>query len=417
MRAEIIAVGTELLLGNIANTDAQFLSQRLAALGIDVLHHSVVGDNPERLKEALAIARQRSEIIITTGGLGPTYDDLTKQTVAESFGRKMVYHAELEPWLETLFREQKFILTENNYQQIWLPEGCTVFHNGNGTAPGCAVSENGVHVLLLPGPPNECRSMFESGAEPYLRALSEEHIVSHMIRIFGLGESAVEMRLREVISKMENPTVATYARLNECMLRVTAKAKTAEEAERMAQEAIGNIYPAVRDYVYGIDVENLEEVCLRLLLEQGKTFAAAESCTGGLIGKRITDLAGASQVFRGGVVSYTDGVKAGVLGVSEALLREKGAVSAEVARAMAEGVRRVCGSDIGVSVTGLAGPGGDDYGNSVGTVYIALADERETLVRRCDFGSRSRERIRAHSANTAFDLLRRRLGGLPTETE
>lgn len=415
MKAEIIAVGTELLLGSIVNTDAQFLSQRLAALGIDVLYHSVVGDNPERLKEALAIAKQRVDIIITTGGLGPTYDDLTKQTVAESFGKKMVYHAELEPWLKDLFREQNFILTENNYQQLYLPEGCTVFHNDNGTAPGCGLSADGVHVLMLPGPPGECRSMWESGAEPYLRALTDEVIVSHMLRIFGLGESAVEMRIRELIRDMRNPTVAPYARISECMLRVTAKAKTEADAEKMTQDAIARIYPAVRDYVYGIDEENLEQVCFRLLREQGLTFAAAESCTGGLIAERFTNIPGASEHFRGGVVSYTNGVKANVLGVPQDILDSVGAVSAETAKAMAEGVRRVCGSDIGVSVTGLAGPGGDAFGHSVGTVYIALADGKETVVRHLDFGKRSRERIRAVSASSVFDLLRRHLIGLPTE--
>ncbi len=415
MKAEIIAVGTELLLGSIVNTDAQFLSRRLAAIGIDVLYHTVVGDNPERLTEALNIAKQRVDIIITTGGLGPTYDDLTKQTIAACFSREMVYHAELEPWLKDLFREQRFILTDNNYQQLYLPEGCTVFHNDNGTAPGCGLCADGVHVLMLPGPPNECRSMWESGAEPYLRALSEEVIVSHMLRIFGLGESAVEMRIRDLIRDMTNPTVAPYARLNECMLRVTAKAKTEAEAETMTRDAIAKIYPAVREYVYGVDVENLEEVCFKLLHEKGLSFAAAESCTGGLVAERFTNIPGASEHFRGGVVSYTNGVKAGVLGVPQDILDTIGAVSAETAKAMAEGVRRVCGSDIGISVTGLAGPGGDEFGNSVGTVYIALADEKGTLVRHLDFGKRSRERIRAHAANSAFDLLRRHLSGLPTE--
>ena len=411
-RAELIAVGTEILLGNIANTDAQILSEKLAELGIDVLYHTVVGDNPERLRAALELARTRADIIITTGGLGPTYDDLTKQTICEVFGRRNVLRPELEAWLRNLFAARGRPMTENNLQQAYLPEGCTVFENQNGTAPGCAFCEDGVHVLMLPGPPHECALMFETGAAPYLRALSHDVIVSHTLRIYGRGESEVEMLLRDKIAQMKNPTVAPYAKPDECMLRVTAKAASREEAEALLRPAVDEVLSVVGDCVYGVDVDSLEAVCLSLLKELGKTLAVAESCTGGLLAKRLTDVPGASASFLGGVVSYTNDVKANILNVPQSLLDGHGAVSAPVARAMAEGARARTGADYALSVTGVAGPDTDDRGNPVGLVYIGLAAPNGTEVRERRFGKRTREHIRAQAANTAFDLLRRILQGL-----
>ncbi len=408
-RAELIAVGTEILLGSIINTDAQILSEKLAELGIDVLYHTVVGDNPARLRAALELARTRVDIVITTGGLGPTYDDLTKQTICEVFGRKNVLHPEIEAWLRDWFAARGRKMTENNLQQAYLPEGCTVFHNHNGTAPGCAFCEGGVHVLMLPGPPHECRLMYETGAEPYLRALSHDVILSHTLRVYGKGESDMEMLLRDRIEKMTNPTVAPYAKPDECMLRVTAKAENAEAAEALLRPAVDELLGVVGEWVYGVDVDSLEAVCLDLLKKRGATLSAAESCTGGLLAKRLTDVPGASAAFLGGVVSYTNGVKNHVLNVSESLLNEYGAVSEPVARAMAEGVRTLTGSDYALAVTGLAGPDGDDRGNPVGLVYVALAEDGGTEVRECRFGNRTREHIRQQSANTAFDMLRRKL--------
>ena len=408
-RAELIAVGTEILLGNIANTDAQILSEKLAELGIDVLYHTVVGDNPKRLREALELARTRVDIIITTGGLGPTYDDLTKQTICDTFGRKNVLHPELETWLRELFAARKRPMTDNNLQQAYLPEDCTIFHNHNGTAPGCGFCEGGVHVLMLPGPPVECRLMFETGAEPYLRALSEGVIKSHTLRIYGKGESDMEMLLRDKIEKMTNPSVAPYAKSDECMLRVTAKAPSAEEAEALLKPAVDEVLSVVGEWVYGVDVENLESVCVAALKAHGATLAAAESCTGGLIAKRVTDVPGASAVFLGGVVSYTNGVKAKVLNVPQELLDQYGAVSEPVAIAMAEGARALTGADFALSVTGVAGPDSDERGNGVGLVYIGLASPDGTVCRKCEFGKRTRDHIRMQAANTAFDMLRRRL--------
>lgn len=415
--AELIAVGTELLLGNIANTDAQMISQGLSALGITVHNHTVVGDNPERLADALEIARRRADIIITTGGLGPTYDDLTKQTICKTFGRELELHQdildEISRWFETKMGKK---MPANNIQQAMLPVNCTIFDNPVGTAPGCAFEEGGVHVLMLPGPPFECRYMFENRAVPYLEKLTDGVIVSHEIRIFGMGESSVEEKLYEPMTKLTNPTLAPYAKPNEVMLRATAKADTPEAAEKLLQPLVAQVRETLGDVVYGVDVESLEEVVSALLKKDRLTLSAAESCTGGLIAKRITDLPGASEVFRGGIVSYTNGVKTGALGVPEAVLEESGAVSEPVARAMAEGCRRVCGSDLAVSVTGVAGPDSDDRGTEVGTVFIALASDSGTICRRFSCGKgRGRDRVRTSAAQYAFDMIRRFLLGLPQE--
>lgn len=408
--AELIAVGTELLLGNIANLDAQIISEGLTTLGINVRYHTVVGDNPQRLEEVLTVARRRADIIITTGGLGPTYDDLTKQTVCRLFGRELELHPDILETIRDYFQTKLGReMPENNVQQAMLPVDCTVFDNPVGTAPGCAFCEGGVHVLMLPGPPFECRYLFEHRAVPYLAALTEGVIASHEIRIFGMGESTVEKVLHEPMTTLTNPTLAPYAKLNECMVRATAKAETAEKAEAMLAPLVDQVRTILGDVVYGVDVDSLEQVASGLLRERGETLSCAESCTGGLIAKRMTDLPGASQVFMGGVVSYTNFVKANVLGVPQALLDEHGAVSEPVACAMAEGVRAVTGADYGISVTGVAGPDSDERGNAVGTVYIGLAGPDGTLCRLCHFGKRSRERIRGQSANTAFDLLRREL--------
>ena len=413
--AEIISVGTELLLGNIANTDAQMLSEGLSTLGIDVYYHTVVGDNPQRLKEALEIARKRSNIIITTGGLGPTYDDLTKQTICAEFGRALELHEDIWQGIQDYFakRMKTGAITENNKQQAMLPVGCTVFDNPVGTAPGCGFEEGGVHVLMLPGPPYECRYMFQHRAVPYLQDLTHEKIFSHEIRIFGMGESQVEALLHDIMVESANPTLAPYAKTGECMLRATAKARTREEAEAMLAPMIEKVKGILGNVIYGVDVGSLEEAVFQLLRERGKTLSAAESCTGGLIAKRLTDLPGSSAVFKGGVVSYTNAVKESVLGVPHQLLEEYGAVSEPVARAMAEGCRKVCGSDLAVAVTGVAGPDSDERGNPVGLAFIALAAEGETVCKQVDL-TRGRSRgMRRHLAgHHAFDMVRHALLGM-----
>lgn len=414
--AEIIAVGTELLLGNIVNTNARDISQALSAVGVNVFWHTVVGDNPQRLKEALDIARRRADIIITTGGLGPTYDDLTKQTICEAFGKPLVLHQDILDDLKVFFEKNVHMkMPSNNLQQAELPEGCTVFDNPVGTAPGCAFEADGVHVLMLPGPPFEMLAMLKGHVVPYLRNLSSEVIVSHDIMTFGLGESPMEELMREKMSRMENPSLATYAKPSEVRLRATAKAASVEEAEAMLAPVVKDVTDFLGDYVYGVDVSSLEETCFRLLKEKGLTLATAESCTGGRVAERMTALPGVSAVYRGGVVSYWTSVKADVLGIPQETLDAHGAVSEETARAMAEGARRVTGADVAVSVTGVAGPDPDERGVPVGIVYIGLATPDGTFCRPLDLGKRRRDRIQDLSSNHALDVVRRYLSGLPIE--
>ncbi len=416
MNCEILAVGTELLLGNTVNTNAADLSGLLSGLGINVFWHTVVGDNPKRLAEAVAIARSRADLIITTGGLGPTYDDLTKNVLAESFGRKLELHPEEAAFLKEWFaRNATSKYTDNNLQQAYLPERCTVFHNDWGTAPGCAFEEGGVHVIMLPGPPRECLPMFKACAVPYLKKLSGDVIFSRQIMVFGMGESAIESLFRTEMEHMANPTLATYAKFGEVMLRVTAKAPTEAEAEAMCEPVVEKVRAVLGDKAYAVDIPNMETLGLRLLKEQGRTFSAAESLTGGLIGERFTALSGASAVYKGGAVTYCDEVKAAMLGIDPALIAQNGAVSFATAAAMAKGVRLAARTDIGLSATGLAGPDGDGV-HPVGTVFVGLADGENVWVRELHLGT-GRARVRQLAANHAFDMLRRYLQGLDVVPE
>ncbi|MBQ2925612.1 MAG: competence/damage-inducible protein A [Ruminiclostridium sp.] len=409
--AELIAIGTELLLGNIANTDAQMISEGLSELGINVFYHTVVGDNPQRVRQAVDIARTRADIIITTGGLGPTCDDLTKVALAEAFGKGLFFHEPSAQRIRDRFLQMERPMTENNLQQAMLPEGCTVLENDWGTAPGVAFESDGVHVLMLPGPPRECEMMFRHRAVPYLKALSDGVIVSRTVKTFGIGESAVEDKLRDLMNALHNPTLAPYAKPTGTELRITAHADTEEEAFALIAPVEEQVKAIMGDYVIGVDVNSVQEVCFNLLREKGLTLGTAESCTGGLIAKLITDLPGSSQVFMGGVVSYTNQVKAGLLGVSWDLLEEYGAVSPQVAEAMARGAREALGCDIAVSATGVAGPDSDDRGNPVGLVYLGLAWEDQCIVREFHAGRGDRERVRRMAAGTALDMVRRHLTG------
>ena len=415
--AELLAVGTELLLGSITNTDARDLSRELAAMGINVHHHTVVGDNPARLREAVLLAKSRADILITTGGLGPTCDDLTKQVLAEAFGRKLEFHPDCAEGIRAFFARSGREMTENNLQQAWLPEGCLVLDNEWGTAPGCAFEADGCRVVMLPGPPRECLPMFREKAAPWLAGLSDGVIRSRTLRIYGMGESRVESLLRDRMNELTNPTLAPYAKEGEVELRITARGETEAEAMALISPVEGEVRALLGDLVYGADVSSLEQVVLAELKARGLTLGAAESCTGGLIAKRMTDLPGASAVFRGGVVSYTNEVKQNLLGVPADLLAARGAVCPEVAKAMAEGARRALGCDLAVSTTGVAGPDSDERGNPVGLVYVALADEGGCFVKKLNLagGRSNRDRLRTLAASCALDLVRRRLTGLPLE--
>ena len=407
--AEIIAVGTELLLGNVANTDAQMISEALSTVGVNVLYHTAVGDNAQRLEEVTQIARKRADLLIFTGGLGPTYDDFTKDVVCRTFGKELVFFpdaaATIQHYYDTVFCRP---MPEGTLRQAWLPEGCTFFRNDAGTAPGCVFEADGTTVVLLPGVPSECRCMTQQQLLPWLRSRSPQVILSRDIRIFGLSEPKVQAMLSEVMDEAVNPSLAPYAKTGEVMLRMTAKADAEEACLRLMEPMLAQVRTILGDHIYGEDVGSLEEVVVKLLREKKLTLSAAESCTGGLIAKRLTDIPGASAAFCGGVVSYTNEVKHAVLGVPQDLLDEYGAVSEPVARAMAEGARRITGADLALSVTGVAGPDKDDRGNEVGTVFVGLSTPENTTVRQLALG-RGRERIRTMAAHYALDMVRRYL--------
>jgi nicotinamide-nucleotide amidase len=408
--AEIIGIGTELLLGNTANTDAQDVSRALSEIGINVYFHTVVGDNPERVKQAVDIAKRRADIIITTGGLGPTFDDLTKQTVAGAFGKKLVYSEaearKIRDYFET--RSVHMEMTENNLRQAMLPEGCTIFDNGCGTAPGCAFFSEGKHVLMLPGPPRECLAMMTACGIPYLKKLSKDIIRSHNIHIFGMGESAVESRLHELMERLDNPTLAPYAKDGEVMLRCTAKADSAAAAEELMAPVLKQVRDVLGDLIYGIDTGSLENTVITLLRENNKPLAVAESCTGGQLAGRLTDIPGASQVFPGGVVAYSTASKTALLGIPADYIEQNGVVSAGVAREMAAAARTIFSADIGVGITGLADTAPDGSTVLPGTVYVAIATDSGTSSTELR-SAPDRHRVRVFAASTALDLVRREL--------
>lgn len=371
--AEILCVGTEILLGNIVNTNSAVISRALAEIGVGLFRHTAVGDNPERLKAALDEAFERSNIVITTGGLGPTYDDLTKETIAAYFGVPMERHEPSEHAIRALFEKRGWPMTENNLQQAMLPRGCMVLPNGCGTAPGVILEQNGKVAVMLPGPPREMEAMLQAQVLPYLQKRSGRVFRSRCVYFFGIGESALEFELREEMEHMENPTLAPYAKDGEVMLRVTASAATPEEAEALMQPVVDSLLQRYPQYIYGVDVDNLQTAAVRALQQRGLRVAIAESCTGGYVAKRITDVTGSSEVFECGMVTYADGVKERLLGVSGETLALFGAVSQQTAAEMAEGARRVSGADIGISLTGVAGPDGGTPEKPVGLVYLGVS--------------------------------------------
>lgn len=402
---EIISVGTELLLGDILNTDAQFLSQELAKLGLSVLHQSTVGDNHDRLYELLRQAAERSDIIILSGGLGPTPDDITKEVACEFFGKELVLHEESLRRMSYYFVSKGIEMPEINKKQAMLPADCVVFENNNGTAPGLAMEKDGTHILLLPGPPRELKPMFNESAVPYLRQFSDKIIISHNIRTFGIGESAMSEIVTDLLDSA-NPTVAPYAKEGEALLRVTAMADSEDDAERLCIPVIEEIKARLSDYIYGIDCNSIEEAVVPMLIENNLKLATAESCTGGLVGKRITNVSGASQVFECGIIAYANEIKHRVLGVSEDSLRQYGAVSAEVAKQMAKGALEVSGADIAVSVTGIAGPLSDGTSKPVGLSYIALADKDNVWVKELNTGHTNRDYNRFVNSSNALNMVR-----------
>ena len=409
--AEILCVGTELLLGEVVNTNAAYIASRLAELGVSVYHQSVVGDNPERLRAELSASLGRCDLVIMTGGLGPTYDDLTKETAAELFGRRLVTDERALADIKDYFTRTGRRMAESNAKQALLPEGAIALYNMWGTAPGMIIEGEGELLgkcaVLLPGPPREMRNMFEHYLIDYIARRTESRIVSRNIHLIGIGESAAEELLRPLIDGATNPTLAPYAKDGEVRFRVTAAAGTVEEAEKMCDALVARVLRSeVAPFVYGVDVDSVEGAVAAALLESGETLATVESCTGGLIAKRLTDISGISAVYLGGAVTYANEAKESLVGVKHDTLVAHGAVSEETAREMAEGIRAALGADYGISTTGIAGPSGGTPEKPVGTVYIAVASKNGTRVKRLQLPPmRDREYIRTASATNALALL------------
>ena len=408
MIAELVTTGSELLLGQIVNTNAAYMAQELNKIGVDVCFQTTVGDNRARMKEVLAYAMSRADLVITSGGLGPTRGDITKEVSAEVMGRTMALNEECAARLKTHFAKIGREMTENNLRQAMIPEGAHIFVNHAGTAPGVAMEKEGKLLVNLPGPPSEMKDMFHRSLLPYLAVKYgvSAVIFSRVLHTFGIGESMLETKLDDLVLAQKNPTLAFLVRPTGVIIRITAKAESAAAAEKLIAPMEKEIRARIGDFVYGVDDEKLEEIVGRMLLERRLAVATAESCTGGLVASRLTDVAGSSEYVKGGVVSYTDEVKAEILGVSKDLLESYGAVSEPVARAMAEGVRHKLGAEVAVSTTGLAGPGGGTEEMPVGTVFIAVSGNDGTIVERHRFpGTRGQVKFRASQA--ALALLRR----------
>jgi nicotinamide-nucleotide amidase len=408
MVAEILSVGTELLLGQIVDTNAAYLGRMLGALGIDLYRKTTVGDNAPRLEEALRQAAARADLLITSGGLGPTQDDLTKETIAHVFGEALVMDAPSLDQLEAFFRRRGVEMVERNRKQALIYANGQPIPNPNGTAPGALLEKDGKLVISLPGPPRELVPMVEAFVIPFLSArLGAGRVVlrSRILRFIGIGESSLEERVDDLLAST-NPTVAPLAHLGEVHLRLTARAPTEAEAEHRIAPLEREIRERVGAFIYGVDEETLEEATVRALERRGKRVAVAESCTGGLLGARLTTVPGSSTVFPGGIISYANETKERLLGVAPELLALHGAVSQPVAEAMARGAREALGADLGVSITGVAGPGGGSEEKPVGLVYVGLADaDGATATQHQFIGQRSD--VRGRAAHAALDSVRR----------
>lgn len=409
MNAEIVAVGTELLLGDIVNTNAQYLSRELAAMGIGVYRQTVVGDNEERLLSTFKEALDRCDLIITTGGLGPTNDDITKETAAKFFNKPMVLNEESWSIIKGYFDRMGRVPGESNKKQAYFPEDAIILKNNNGTAPGAVIKgEDNKMIIVLPGPPFEMKAMFEESVRPYLMNFSQKVLVSKVLRVAGVGESAAAEKIRSILDNQTNPTVAPYAKSSEMIFRITASADNEEEGLRLIEPVEEQIRDILGDNVYGEGDTTMEAVVAGMLIDKGLTISTAESCTGGMVASRLINYPGISEVFMEGAVTYSNDAKMKRLKVRKETLDRFGAVSEETAREMAEGIAREAGTDIGLSTTGIAGPSGGTEEKPVGLVYAGISIKGKTKVKRFSFNG-SRETIRNRTTAALLDWLRREL--------
>ncbi len=405
MIAEIISIGTELLLGNIVNTNSAFLSGELAKLGIDVYFQVTTGDNRKRLKKTIKTALERSDLVITTGGLGPTSDDITKETVAEATGRELILHnGELER-LKTHFARTGREMTPNNIKQAYVPTGGVMVSNDNGTAPGVILELEKTTFIMLPGPPIEMRAMFFDRIVPYLKKRADSSLVSVTLKFFGIGESTLEHQLSDLIKGQSDPTIAPYAGEGGVKIRLTSRSQKGEGVPKPILSTITKIEERLGGYIYSYHDRTLQQVAAMLLEERDRTLAVAESCTGGRLSALLTSVPGISKSFAGGIVGYSNEIKRNLLNVSKKTLDSDGAVSRGTALQMAEGVRKKFGTDIGLSITGIAGPDGSSDIKPVGLVYTALSTEGNTQSWERIFTG-NREKVQSLAARNALNHLR-----------
>lgn len=406
MTVEIIAVGTEILLGNIVNTNAAYLAEKCAALGLSCYHQDVVGDNEERLSETLKLALSRSDIVLLSGGLGPTQDDLTKEVAAKVCGKELYLHEPSKEAIRQFFAERKLEITENNWKQAMVPEGCIVVENPGGTAPGIIMAENGKHVVLMPGPPGELIPMFERSIMPYLAGLTNGVIYSQTVKICGVGESKAESMIEDLVDAQQNPTIATYAKTGEVHLRVTSTATDEKEAKKLVKPVVKELKGRFGNHVYTTDNDvTLEKAVVDLLAANKLTACTVESCTGGMLSARLINVPGVSEVFKSGYVTYSNKSKRRLLGIKKNLLMKHGAVSEQIAREMAKTAAALARTDVSVSTTGIAGPDGGTPEKPVGLVYIGCNVCGRITVKECHFHG-SREKIRESTVAAALSLMR-----------
>ena len=406
MIVELISVGTEILLGNIVNTNAAYLSEQCAALGLSCYYQDVVGDNEERLCETIRTALSRADILLISGGLGPTQDDLTKESAAKVMGRQLYLHEESKASIQSFFEKRGLEITDNNWKQAMMPEGCIVVDNPNGTAPGVIIAENGKHVILMPGPPNEMIPMFESSIMPYLGKLQDGVIFSQTVKICGVGESKAETMVKDLIAEQSNPTIATYAKTGEVHLRVTARAEDEKAAKKLVKPVVKELKGRFGSSIYTTEDEvTLEKAVVDLLLANKLTITTVESCTGGMLSARLINVPGVSEVFKSGYITYSNKAKRRLLGIKKNLLLKHGAVSKEIAREMAKGAAIISKADVTVSITGIAGPGGGTEEKPVGLVYIGCAVCGKVTVKEYHF-SGNRAKIRENTVSAALSMMR-----------
>ena len=405
MRAEIITVGTEILLGDIVNTNSQFLAKELANLGVEVYYQGTVGDNEDRLLESLEESLHRSDMVITTGGLGPTKDDLTKETAAKLFNQELVFHEESWREIEAYFNKLGKVPTENNKKQAYFPKEAIVLKNNNGTAPGAILKKDNKTIIVLPGPPREMKPMFEERVKPYLQYLTDDILVSKTLRFYGIGESSLENAIIDIINEQSNPTIAPYAKDTEVTLRITAKAISEEVAMDLINPVIDKIEDRVGQYIYSQGESTLEDTVAEMLVNKNLTISVAESCTGGMVSSNLINYPGISSVFMEGCITYSNEAKMKSLGVKKETLDKFGAVSEETAREMAEGIARRYNTNIGISTTGIAGPEGGTKEKPVGLVYFGIYINGKIIVKRYIFNG-SRQQVRLRATKTILNDLR-----------